>query len=265
MRAQFIKDLSSKDFSGFSGDNYNRNPLHIAAQFNVVDVAAALLSSNMNPHHAAETQRTALHYAAFLGHTKMCEVLLKHGADVNAQTLGGNLPLMTALVRCDDTYKVFLGHKDLEFDIENDKGNTALDLAVMHRHHAAVVDLLLEYGDIINSKNNDGETALCLAAKLEGKDASEMVRVLLQCESIGPRFRDNNGMTALHRAASRGNLEVCRLLGVRVDGGIEQDWKGKKTSQLAESNGHVETVSLLRELEDISSLILCEWGAILTT
>lgn len=263
-RARFIKRLmSNKNPSNIhSTDNYHRTPLHVAAQWNVVDVATALLNAGIDPDYATNTQRTALHYAASFGHAEMCEVLMHHGADVNAQTKGGNTPLMVALIRPDDTYKVFKHDDSVKFDITNCHGDNALHLAVIQANIAAVGDLLPECDDIINSRNNEGKTALCLAAQLENQEeAVEMVRTLLQSSNVEPRFRDNRGMTPLHRAAIRGNLEMCKLLGIRIDGGLKRDWNGKKASQLAARKGHT---AIAKMLEDLEYLHADDWDTITT-
>jgi len=48
---------------------------------------------------AAEAKQTPLHLAALRGYTDMAEVLLDHGADVNAVDCDGDTPLHLSLER----------------------------------------------------------------------------------------------------------------------------------------------------------------------
>jgi ankyrin repeat protein len=251
-RARFIAKTATLDFSNYvMRDNYNRTLLHVAAQWNVVDVATILLKSGMNPGWVTSTQRTALHYAASLGHSEMCRVLLYHGADINAETKGGNTPLMVSLLRPDETYKVFLNHPDVDVHIQNRQGDTALHMAIDQGNIAAVDGLLPMIDETINEVNNEGETAVCLAVQLyDHVGAAKVVNTLLQSRFINPSLQDFNGKTPLHYAVLEGNLAVCKLLATRIDGGLYVEAGGKTPAELAERVGNMEICKILEEFED---------------
>jgi len=261
-RARFIAKMATQNLAKFEyTDNYNRTPLHVAAQWNVLDVATALLRAGVGPDRVTNTQRTALHYAASLGHSGMCNLLLDLGADINARTKGGNSPLMVALIRTDETYKTFLSHPNLALDILNDSGDTALHIAVHQGNTVAVKDLIPILEDSINEQNEDGQTAICVAAGLDNhEDAAQMVDLLLESEHLVPDLMDNNLMTPLHHAVMEGNYEVCKALALRIDGGLFIEWSGERPSELAEREGHVEIHKLLRKVEQRGHSRADTWG-----
>jgi ankyrin repeat protein len=85
---------------------------------------------------------TPLHLAAFDGRKGAVEVLLAHGAAINAPDVCGWTALHTAVVR----------------------------------HHKDVVELLLAKGADINAKDRQGQTALHLAVKYHVPDVAEYLR-----------------------------------------------------------------------------------------
>jgi len=251
-RTQLLANIASEDFSvAWPKDNYSRTPLHIAAQWNVVDVADALLEAGLDPDHQTCTQRTALHYASSLGYADMCRLLLDYNANINAQTKGGNTALMVALLRPDDMYGMFLADENVDLGVTNCQGDNALHLAVLQGNIAAVQEMIPGYGELVNSQNDAGETALILAAQSEkAKEAAEMVKILLESDEINPKLRDKNGKTALHHAATCGNLEACRLLALRIDGGLLLDWSGRRALVLALQGGHQSIATMLIHIEN---------------
>ncbi|KAK0619709.1 ankyrin repeat-containing domain protein [Immersiella caudata] len=251
-RARLLTNIATENFSApRPRDNYNRTPLHIAAQWNVVDVAKALLEAGIDPDQQTCSRRTALHYASSLGHIDICQLLLENGADMNAQTKGGNSALMVALLRPDDTYKVFLGHGKMDLNIRNRQGDTALHLAALQGNLAAVKDILPLCGEAVNRQNDAGETPLILAVQSGEKgEATKTVKALLELTEVDPAIPDESGMVALHHATIWGNLEVCKLLGLRMDGGLFLELDGgRRASHLAREKGHEDIAAMLWTLE----------------
>jgi ankyrin repeat protein len=88
------------------GDPGELTALHWAAASGVVDAVKYLLAPPVlaDPRAARNNEFTPLHSAAMLGHADVCEILLKAGANVNAQTQPqGYAPLHSA---------AFAGHVD---------------------------------------------------------------------------------------------------------------------------------------------------------
>ena len=105
-------------------------------------------------------QLTALHLAALNGQAEMAELLLQHGADVEATTLSGKRPLHFAASRSnllDDYCKtvkllVFYG---AQVDARNHPGLTALDTAIETGVSEKTVQTLLALGADVSSMSVD--------------------------------------------------------------------------------------------------------------
>jgi 26S proteasome non-ATPase regulatory subunit 10 len=77
---------------GFFGDT----PLHHAASAGHVDILQLLLNHGASVNAVNNDGRTPLHYAASWGHVDILQLLLSHGASVNAVDKEGGTPLHDA-------------------------------------------------------------------------------------------------------------------------------------------------------------------------
>ena len=62
----------------------------------------------------------------------------------------------------------------------------------------------------MNCRNGEGQTPLMVAAQHNSKD---VIDYLLSVAKVDLEARDNNGMTALLKAASEGQVEAAQVLG----------------------------------------------------
>lgn len=245
-----------------------RSVLHLAAQYNLPDILTALLSTGMEVDGRDIASRTPLHYASSQGHLEVCRILLQHRADINAsdkglgtplyyaarmghvevvklllatshidvnsQTISGNTPLMSALRYGRDTYKPLLAHPDVKVDLLNGDKETALHWAVRYGPVVSVEALLPRSAGILNLLDNRDYHVLHLACFRNEETATDMVKLLLQCEGIDAGRRGAFGETPLHQAAGEGYLPACRLLAVRIDSGIlRRDVEGNTPLDIA--------------------------------
>jgi ankyrin repeat protein len=137
---------------------------------------------------------TPLHQAAYAGHKEVAELLLAHGADVNA---------------------------------ENDSVQTPLHIAVggagawigSVQDHKKVAELLLAHGADVNAKDGQGMTPLLWAANYNQREMAE----LLLAHGADVNAEDTGGYRPFHYAATvdRKDLrkDVSELL--RQHGGHE--------------------------------------------
>ncbi|GLB45326.1 hypothetical protein LshimejAT787_2100860 [Lyophyllum shimeji] len=188
---------------------------------------------------------TPLYRAADNGHGEVVQVLLEHGADINAKDIDGKTALHGAAAAWSSLAVVrLLLEKGAIVDAKCARGTTPLYEAAQQRDGRGrdVIVLLLEHGADVNAKCIGGETALHAAA---ARSSLEVVRVLLEKGAIvdakcargttplyeaAERDQDRDvialllkhgadvnakcigGETALHAAAYRSSLDVVRLL-----------------------------------------------------
>jgi hypothetical protein len=121
----------------------NDTPLHLAAAGYRVNIAKALLNAGANPNSSDNHRKgTPLHYACdgSVGsegwnpelQVKMIELLLKAGAQINAQDKNGATPLHRAVrTRCAKAVQILL-KRGADPKIKNKSGSTPFHLAVQN-------------------------------------------------------------------------------------------------------------------------------------
>lgn len=72
----------------------------------------------------------------------------------------------------------------------------------------ALIDTLLSAGADVNTKNNNGQTALHFAASKSNIDTARK----LTAHKASARVKDKRGQLALHRAAAVGSVPMMKLL-----------------------------------------------------
>ena len=184
--------------------------LHAAvASGDVVDARELLeLGANVNEPKSEEDSTTPLLVAAAKGNVEMVKLLIKSGANLDAQ---------------------------------DDCDNNALHVACS-KGHVNVVSRLIKAGCDVETRAGNGATALHLAAR---KGHDDVVELLLdsdmQIESL-----DGKGATPLHAACSGGYEDVVGLLLKRGANTAAVDAKGKTPRQIANKKGHDDCAKLIK-------------------
>ena len=95
------------------------------------------------------------------------QAAIDNGADVNEEDNKGVTGLMWALYRNhNNVVQVLLHHPQINIDIVNEDGNSALHWAVWNDNHEGLAALLAQHDDltiIINKRDVDGWTPIMLA------------------------------------------------------------------------------------------------------
>ena len=173
------------------------------------DKVAALLKQDPKLINARDSDgKTALHWAALYGQTKVMELLLANKADVNSLDEDGFTPLhWAATFNQSDAVKLLLANKaNMNLKVQK-YGWTPLRLAVIHGH-MATAEALLNGGADPNLKDEEN-IPLLNQAVIRGK--KEMVGLLLD-KKADVNKKDSEGETALDEAEEQGNKEIIEFL-----------------------------------------------------
>ena len=189
-----------------------------------------------------KNNESLLHIASRYGHPFIVMILLRKGADVNAQRgIYGNA-LQAASSRGHEMVVQLLLEKGADINAQGGEYGNALQ-AASSRGHEAVVHLLLEKGADVNAQGGWYGNAL-QAASSEGHEA--VVQLLLE---KGADVNAQGGWygNALQAASSRGHEAVVQLL---LEKGADVNAQGGpygNALQAASSRGHEAVVQLLLE------------------
>jgi len=129
-----------------------------------VDTIRFFLERGAHADVVDNNHSTLLHNASFSGIVKVAQLLLEHGANINARNEEGHTPLHQALVRLDDgcgahffnTIQLLLEH-GADVDALDDAQSTPLHVASVYGS-AKATRLLLDHGANVHLKNNEGHT-----------------------------------------------------------------------------------------------------------
>eukprot|EP01133_Synstelium_polycarpum_P007968 gene7968-9362_t len=100
-----------------------------------------------------------LHFCARMGNVQMAELLISHGACVNAENNYGSTPIHEAVRRGETAMVAYLISKGADLTIGDIDANTPLHLAVMCEDGELII-MLCDAGAPLDLKNKDDETCI---------------------------------------------------------------------------------------------------------
>ncbi|KAK6126569.1 hypothetical protein DH2020_039680 [Rehmannia glutinosa] len=211
-----------------------------------------LLLKGANVNAPTKDGTTALHLAVEERRRDCVRLLLANSARADIRNASyGDTPLHVASGLGDEQIVKLLLHKGANKDVRNKAGKTAYDLAAENGHtklfdvlrlgdnlcvvarkgEVRMILRLLENGALINGRDQNGWTALHRAAF---KGRADAARALIE-KGIDVNAKDVDGYTALHCAVESGQADLIELL---VKKGVDLEArtnKGVTALQIAES------------------------------
>jgi len=231
-----------------SPDESNPHRVYAAIKAGDLETVEALLKNNPDLVHEKgdEMDGTPLHRAADRGETKIAELLLANGADINASDAMGARPLHWAADEDRKDVVELLLAKGVEIETRDDDGHTAL-------HHAAakgaceVAKFLLAHEADVNAKGDTKKTPLHWAVSAGHKEIAEM----LLAGGADVNAKDEDEFTLLHAAVGENNHAIVELLLVNgADTNARPGVKGLTPSELAARFGYEDIRQLLSQYGD---------------
>ena len=189
---------------------------------------------------------TPLLEACYRGHTDLVrELIVEHGADVDAHDYDGDDALMNAVTGGhQDLVRVLI--KEFNFNANTSRGSdgrTVLHEACFKGHTDLMRELVTEHGADLGAKDNDNNDALIIAVSGGHQD---LVRVLIKEFHFNANTsRGLNGRTPLHQACYKGCTDLVRELvaehGADVDA---HDYDGNNALMYAVIGNHPDIAEL---------------------
>ncbi len=186
--------------------------LHIATILGKGEITKELLNHGAYPDKRDSNGKTPLDYAVSNNNQELVGLLLKHGADIDLESLDDNVP--TAIKdMIEKQHKILDAINDGKLDLvkelltENkDKSEDSVLHLAVKAENLAVVKALLHSGlDIdVNSTNKRKDTPLHYAAN---KGNPSIVQVLLK-EGANPSLRNGSGTTPRELGADNAEIEA---------------------------------------------------------
>lgn len=191
-----------------------RDPLiKAASEDNLLEVEQLLPGRNVNLRDT-QSATTALEHAVRNGNREMVQLLLRAGADVNAEDPGGRTVLMMIGEEATSDLVWDLVNAGARVDHKDHEGNTPL-IEAAGINNISVLTTLLDSGAQVTEKNDDGETPLMMAA------AAGLVNNVRTLVLAGADInqRDERGKSALSLAVENNQSAVIRFM--RSQGALE--------------------------------------------
>ncbi|KAK5655274.1 hypothetical protein OQA88_5841 [Cercophora sp. LCS_1] len=270
-------------------DLLGRTALHLAVGNGPASASTArmLMREGADPTLRTIYGHTPLHYAAALGNTEVCQLIIDSGFDANPEDITGRTPLFYAISRqTAATTKLLIQHISPGMTVDwnptncllyeavkhgteetalevmsytdwkhspalmaHKGGATLLHLAVNRRSRRLTSTIMKEMGDQVNAVGLRELPALSLAVELGDLD---IVQLLLSHPRVDAGALNAMWWTPLHFAARKGDMEIAQVLAKRRDCGLlNRNKLGHTAYDFAVHEGHVEIAEMLKELMEM--------------
>jgi ankyrin repeat protein len=197
-------------------NTHNQTLLHILAEIypsrltdSHREICQLLIMAGVNLESVDWSGSTALCYAA-ANEDGLSGILLKAGANTNAKS-GEALRQAVFLEHTADVELLLIHGADPELSDPDDL-TASLHIAADEWYEEGAC-LLIKHGAAIEQQNIDGETPLCVAARVEAEDVASF----LLNEGANPLHTDHYGNSPLYWAKRKHNNALCAMIQKKID------------------------------------------------
>ena len=163
------------------------------------DNVRLLLNYGANPNVQEVNGRNSYHEAAYMGDIEIIRMIRNAGGNPLARDKHGNTPFSIVLKKDMNTVKEVLGNS---YNITDSDGNTPVHIVVKAKAGKEILQLLIDEGYPLDTKNSDGYTALTYA--IEANDISTAV-ILLENGANPFQLIDRKGRSGVTIALEKAN------------------------------------------------------------
>ena len=236
--SEFKADMTIQTFT-------DATPLIYAAIHRHANVVDALLSDYQCLIDAkGRDGYTALHYSCRYGHIDMVRLLIKHKANVNARTDSGDTPLTLAVInKHDNVVHALLSDSQCLVDSKGQDGYTALHYSCRYGH-VDIVRTLVKHKANINAKTDSDDTPLTLATR---NKHDNVVHALLSDSQCLVDAKGQDGYTALQYSCRYSYVGIVRTLVNHKANVNARTYSGDTPLTLAAINKHDNVVHALSD------------------
>ena len=237
-----MKILAEHGIDILCKDTKLSNALHNAAIFDYQNVVDMLCKSNFPLDEVNYKNFTAVSLAAKKGHLEVLSILREQGADINLPDNNGIGPLYLSILHDKIECAEFLIEKGAFFYYDDDdrRDFSPIFLAI-RKEHTHLLEVLCDHGANLAVKDNEGMTPLMYASS-KGRD--EIVNYLtLRTKDLNEE--DKNSLTLLIQYLYKEDFKMARRILVR---GANIDYvnsNGNTALHLCVENGLDSAVTFL--------------------
>jgi ankyrin repeat protein len=180
-------------------------PIDISIPQNKLKIAELLIAHGADVNAKSKGGMTPLHN---VGTKELAKLLIKNGANIKALTYANDTPLYFAAANGhrEEVIEALVAH-GADVNSMNDSGVTPLHIAVS-QNHIKTVEILIKHGAKLDLKNRNGETPLSIAVKNNNTELA----TLLTANGSGLNDKPVNGISELHWAIANGNILLAKQL-----------------------------------------------------
>ncbi|ETS77830.1 hypothetical protein PFICI_09892 [Pestalotiopsis fici W106-1] len=235
-----VDRLLEAGLSSTHKDNEGSTPLHIASDYNYLNIVNKLLSQNELIVNAQNNEKeTPLHLVCKKGHLDVVQRLIGcPGIELNFQSASSATPLFLAVENEHlEVVTKLLGETGIDINAPDHWESTPLHVACREGYLELAKKLINAKEIELNAKDFFTRTPIFWAF---ARQNLKVVQTLLNQTGLDLGATDYAERTALHEASEIGSLEIVEMITNRTKEHINaQDDSGLTALHLACRNGHI--------------------------